>query len=201
MLILMTSVWVICLYLFDATAEKWSPDKQKNVRTTYDGKANPLAKEYNDRTLDERIGRVNTYVPTGKAEEKVYAPVLEAFRQREFDGMPEYVRSSLIDKKDTANAPHYHPEDLLPRNIPLLSNGGKDADKPGAVRLPIQTVIDQTKTLGLNESLFKHQTKQKSEYDPTAMNPSSVVTPNAKASNGGQAPAEKPQDDHGKEKH
>jgi hypothetical protein len=187
MLILFVAVWVICSYTFDMTAEKWSPDGKKQVRTKYEGRVNPLAKEFNDRTVDERFARIDTHSPKANADgEKVYAPRLEAFKSRDFGGMPEYVRSSDKVTKDATNPPEYHPEDLLPSRNPILSAGEWDKTKKGAARLPIETVIANAKQLGLNDSIFKSQKGAKSEYDPTLYNPSSVLPHHGEAGHGSE---------------
>lgn len=185
MLVLFVAVWFICASAFDLTAEKWSPNGP-NLRTKYEGKVNPLAKEFNDRTPNERFARIDTLTPKASvADEKVYAPRLEAIKSLDFAGMPEYVRSSNVVTKDATNPPEYHPEDLLPSRNPLLSSGEWDKNKKGAARLPIQMVISNSKELGLDDSIFKHQKGAKTEYDPNLYNPSSVVPSRVKASNGG----------------
>lgn len=79
-----------------------------------DGNANPIAKERNDKPLDERFARISS----SDAKAEVKQPRLEWLRQTDSarDGKedPPFLRS--VRFSEVGNSPEYRPEDLRPDN-------------------------------------------------------------------------------------
>lgn len=118
----------------------------RNGNVANDSGANAVAKERNDKPLDERFARISSSDP--KAEVK--QPRLEWLRQTDSarDGKedPPYLRS--VRFSESGNSPEYRPEDLRPENYVdpitrqkvLRDYAWVDKEK-GVARIPVSVAM------------------------------------------------------------
>jgi hypothetical protein len=111
-----------------------------------DGNANPVAKDRNDKPIDERFARISSSDP--KAEVK--QPRLEWLRQTDSmrDGKedPPFLRS--VRFAESGNSPEYRPEDLRPDNYvdpitrqKVLRDYGWVNQEKGVARIPVSVAM------------------------------------------------------------